>query len=148
MLSCASDASAAAKRTTTTISGANYRPRKHAYHLLISHGTRVRKRALVSQVVTPNRPTRCDWSFVTPRRPHADRQSRAARLNTHATTLHHSQGSNFRIHFPESLNPPLASVSFWFGRIGTWMESTDRTNWLTSELGFIDKVKWVYELHG
>ncbi len=39
----------AAKQATTPLSRAINRPRKHAIRLLISHGTRVRKRALASQ---------------------------------------------------------------------------------------------------
>ncbi len=53
--------------------------------------------------------------FVTPRRPHANTHSRAFRLNTNATTHHHSQGCNFPMHFPDSLNPPSAKCPFELG---------------------------------
>ncbi len=91
-----------------------------------------------SRTVTPHRPMGCAWAFVTPRRPHADdthsRAERTEQQNTHATTQHHSQGCNFPIHFPNSLNPPLASVIFWFEEIETWLEGApDRTDYPTTQ---------------
>ncbi len=121
----------AANQTVTLITRAIKRPRKHTNSLPILHGTHVRKHALASQTVTPHWPMRCAWAFVTPRRPNANTHRRVSRLNTHATTQHHSQGCNFPIHFPDSLNPPFASVPFWVGGSrhdwGLLLEQTDLT---------------------
>ncbi len=38
--------------------------------------------------------------------------SRASRLNTHATTQHHSLGCNFPIHFPDSISSSVLSVPY------------------------------------
>ncbi len=122
-------------------------PTAYSFHMVPAYSN-----ALASHTVTPHRPMRCAWAFVTPRRPHAETHSRASllvlapaftrgglspaspialttsRLNTHATTQHHSQGCNFLIHFPDSLNSSLASVPFWFGGIETWLVVATRTN--------------------
>ncbi len=84
--------------------------------------------ALWPVTLSPHRPMRCAWAFATTRRPHAETHSCASRMNTHANTQHHSQACYYQLHFPDSLNPSLSSVPFWFGGIETWLGVVARTH--------------------